>query len=607
MNLWQQMKYNILMIKRGISFLIKIEKWYMPLKMIYSILITLSRYVNIIMTAKILNELTGAKNIQTLYIYAIVTVVLNLLMYLIPKGLAKIIKYHREQFYRNEQMFFSEKIMSMDYEKIEDREIHLMYEKIKMANRTGYNSYYLCTFFAGLLEDISVSVASAVLSWNLFINRNIPLIPKLLILSLIVFMIAVNYFSAKRSGNHLMDMYNKVGATNTVYMYYYDYFTDYNAGKDVRLYSYEKFLIDQQKNLECYTQKIQFDTNKKMIKYKIFESLTSDILTLAVYLFVIAACLAGNIAVGNIFQYVSCITMFVGSVGYLVQHSQYLINNNKYLELYFEFFDIPSQMYHGTIPIEKRRDNEYEIEFRNVSFKYPGSDIYAIKNLNLKFNIGQRMAVVGMNGSGKTTMIKLLCRLYDPTEGEITLNGINIKKYDYDEYINIFSIVFQDFKLFSFSLGENVAASIDVNEKKVSYNLKKAGISTRLHSFPKGLDTPLYKDFEEDGVEISGGEAQKIALARALYKDAPFIVLDEPTAALDPIAEFEIYSKFNEIVGNKTAIFISHRLSSCRFCDDIVVFHEGQLTQRGNHDTLIYDETGKYYELWNAQAQYYNV
>ena len=210
-----------------------------------------------------------------------------------------------------------------------------------------------------------------------------------------------------------------------------------------------------------------------------------------------------------------------------------------------------------------------------------------------------------MNGSGKTTMIKLLCRLYDPTEGRITLNGIDIRKYDYSEYLSIFGVVFQDFKLFSFELGQNVAASVEVDEGKAEHTLQEAGFGVRMSAMAKGLHTPLYKDFDEDGVEISGGEAQKIALARALYKEAPFIVLDEPTAALDPISEYEIYTRFNEIVGDKTAVFIYHRLSSCRFCDDIAVFNKGELVQRGSHDVLLADEKGKYYELWHAQAQYY--
>jgi ATP-binding cassette, subfamily B, bacterial len=223
----------------------------------------------------------------------------------------------------------------------------------------------------------------------------------------------------------------------------------------------------------------------------------------------------------------------------------------------------------------------------------------------LKFKIGQKLAVVGMNGSGKTTFIKLLCRLYDPTEGKILLNGIDIRKYNYKEYMTIFSVVFQDFKLFSLTLGENVAAKINYDEEEVKSALKKSGFYNRLSTMPEGLNTYLYKDFNKKGIIISGGEAQKIAIARAIYKNAPFIILDEPTAALDPIAEAEIYGKFNEITGDKTAIYISHRLSSCKFCDKIVVFHEGSVIQTGTHQELAADKSGKYFQLWTAQAQYY--
>ena len=231
---------------------------------------------------------------------------------------------------------------------------------------------------------------------------------------------------------------------------------------------------------------------------------------------------------------------------------------------------------------------------------------FALQNISLKLKSGQRYAVVGMNGSGKTTFIKLLCRLYDPTEGAIKLNGVNIKSLDYNEYLAFFSVVFQDFKLFSFKLGQNVAAQSDYDKDRVERCLKKAGFEERLAKMSDGTDTYLYRDFDENGVEISGGEAQKVALARALYKNAPFIVLDEPTSALDPIAEYDIYTKFNAIVENKTAIYISHRLASCRFCSEIIVFHEGKIVQQGSHKELIEEERGKYYELWNAQAQYYN-
>lgn len=288
---------------------------------------------------------------------------------------------------------------------------------------------------------------------------------------------------------------------------------------------------------------------------------------------------------------------------------EYVISARRQVST-MEYLNIPDILKKGKLPVEKRAfcdggDNEYEIEFCDVSFQYPGSDTYALRHINLKLQIGQRLAVVGMNGSGKTTFIKLLCRLYDPTEGEIRLNGVDIKKYDYEEYMGIFSVVFQDFKLFSFSLGQNVAASMDYDPVREKACLKKAGMADGRSGMPEGMETCLYKDFEESGVEISGGEAQKIALARALYKDAPFIILDEPTAALDPVAEYEVYTKFNEIVGNKTAVYISHRLSSCRFCDKIIVFDEGKIIQQGSHEALVLDEGGRYHELWHAQAQYY--
>ena len=282
-----------------------------------------------------------------------------------------------------------------------------------------------------------------------------------------------------------------------------------------------------------------------------------------------------------------------------------LPNNARFLRAIKDFMDIPNDMYQGSLTTEKRADRNYVVGFKDVSFKYPGSETYALRHVSMKFKISGRLAVVGMNGSGKTTFIKLLCRLYDPTEGQILLNGIDIRKYRYDDYLNIFSVVFQDFQLAALPLGENVAASADYDNNRVTDALKKAGFGDRFITLPNGLETYLYHELNDEGISISGGEAQKIAIARALYKDAPFLILDEPTAALDPIAEAEIYRNLNDIIDDKTAIYISHRLSSCRFCDDILVFHEGNVIQQGNHNSLVADTTGKYYELWNAQAQYY--
>ena len=308
---------------------------------------------------------------------------------------------------------------------------------------------------------------------------------------------------------------------------------------------------------------------------------------------------------GSVIKFAGSITnVIIGFQGMGERYNRISLTARKHAST-MEMLSISDEMYKGKLPVEKRMDNKYEVEFCNVSFKYPGAEQYALKNFSLKLRIGERMAIVGMNGSGKTTMIKLLCRLYDPEEGEILLNGVDIRKFDQKEYIKLFSVVFQDFQLLSMPLGQNVACAINVDEDLAVKTLSQAGLAERLTQLPDGLDTFLYQDIKDDGVEISGGEAQKISIARALYKDAPFVLLDEPTASLDPLSEYEIYSRFDTMVKDKTAIYISHRLSSCRFCDDIAVLHDGRLVQRGSHEELLKDETGKYYELWNAQAQYY--
>lgn len=376
--------------------------------------------------------------------------------------------------------------------------------------------------------------------------------------------------------------------------------------KDVRIYKQNTIAEKVLDTLIQQDRKNQIEIFQMSI-YSAIASIIIGLANVVCYLYVAAKALFGAFGVGSIVQYVTVLSQ----LGKGLQELMFILSDNEvyctHLEKLFAYLDIPNHMYQGSLTVEKRDDNEYFIEFRNVSFKYPNTNMYVLKHINLKFKVGEKLAVVGMNGSGKTTFIKLMCRLYDPTEGEILLNGVNIQKYDYDEYMSIFSMVFQDFRLFSFSLGQNISASASYDSQKVMKSLEKVGFDERLKSMPNNLETFLYKDFDTDGVEISGGEAQKIALARALYKDAPFIILDEPTAALDPLSEYEIYSKFNEIAGDKTAIYISHRLASCRFCDTIIVFHAGEVIQKGNHKELLADSNGKYYELWNAQSQYYTA
>jgi len=597
----KRFRYHVSMIKRGLAMLMQIEKGFIVYYLLINAFSAFTPYVNIFMAAKIIDELLGARNTNTLILYVSLTIGLNAVLSLVHNGLQHLRDYHQNMFYGNHALFFSEKIMSMDYENIENRDVHLLRERIRMETQTGYNIFHLYNSAGNFLRVFIEIALSVSLTFGLFFNGGISLISKLIMLALIVSVVILNYFLSKNRDSLFLDMYDKFVDTNAIFNFYDDFYSDYEAGKDVRMYSMEETILNENKKMNDFSYNLNITTAKKAMKFDIANSMSSNVMKIAIYVFLILACIGGSVTVGSIAMYVSCVLRMVQAFTGMASYVQTLITNNKYLENFFAFFDIPANMYKGTLPVEKRRDGQYEIEFKNVSFKYPGSDTYALKNLSMKLNIGQRMAVVGMNGSGKTTMIKLLCRLYDPTEGEITLNGFDIKKYDYDEYLRIFSVVFQDFKLFSFNLGQNVATAVDYDADKVQRYLELAGLT----SLPNGLETPLYKDFDDDGIEISGGEAQKIALARALYKDAPFIILDEPTAALDPVAEYEVYSKFNDIAGGKTAVYISHRLSSCRFCDDIAVFHQGELIERGNHDTLISDTDSKYYELWNAQAQYY--
>ncbi len=389
------------------------------------------------------------------------------------------------------------------------------------------------------------------------------------------------------------------------FTYWLDFPTRYKSGKDIRLYDsqglvlreYQERFADEQENYRRYA-------NRKIGLGLLGMGAMQGVITAAVYVFVAVRAFSGALTADDLVKIIGCVPIITGSIMELGQLPLFINYALAYIGYLRKVYEYPTERHMGTLPVEKRSDNQFDIEFKHVSFKYPGADIYALKDVSLKLKIGEHLAFVGHNGSGKSTFIKLLCRLYDPDEGEITLNGIDIRKYDMDEYMSLFGVVFQDFSLFSVPLSQNVTTSVDFDRAKLLDCLDKAGIGKRVQELPHREDTVLYKDFDEDGVELSGGEAQKLAIARALYRDAPFVVLDEPTAALDPISEFEIYRRFNSFTDGKTAIYISHRLSSCRFCDKIIVFQEGQIVQQGSHETLLAQD-GAYSALWNAQAKYY--
>lgn len=510
-----------------------------------------------------------------------------------------------------------QKILAMDFSRIDSSEVNELKERIRKDNNWGAGIYSVCwqingIFSAGWKLLFAVLVGVPVL-FQLTSSGQGLLCGSILLLMIIIVLLKKRAQVYERKMWDLLDYTPRTDEERLETLsglgtrYAMGEGIPRASGKDIRIYgTYDIFyhwLIEQERASKI--QEVLKKAGAAGAKAEFGGNAVNGMLEAGAYLLAGVLALGGAMTVGNVVKLAGCLrnifTEFTQLTGNFFELGLSAARQVSTLE----FLELMDEMYKGKLPLEKRSDNQYTIEFRNVSFRYPGSEQYALKDFSLYLKAGERLAIVGMNGSGKTTMIKLLCRLYDPQEGEILLNGVDIRKFKHEEYNRLFSVIFQDYQLFSLGLAENVAASKEYDSKHVEQCLEEAGFGARLRKLKNGLETYLYKEFEDDGVEISGGEAQKIAIARAMYKEAAFILLDEPTAALDPLSEYEVYNSFDKIAGNKTAIYISHRLSSCRFCEKIVVFHEGRLIQQGTHEELLKQVDGKYAELWNAQAQYY--
>jgi len=389
-----------------------------------------------------------------------------------------------------------------------------------------------------------------------------------------------------------------------IFYYFLNMFSDYNTGKEIRIYK-EQNLIEHTATDKLLTdgEKLLKKASLHTAKSSSFVAILGALVGFGIYLFIGVKGLYGLFGIGSLVLYCGSFMQIINGIMKIAVTFGKTEEMVPLVNYYFDIMKTNDEMTYGSK--ELNLTDKFEIEFKNVSFKYPNTESYALQNINLKINNGEHLAVVGRNGSGKTTFIKLICRLYDATDGEIFINGINIKEYSKESIIKLYSVVFQDFKIFSTTLAQNISANEEYDKERLYDTLDKANIKDRVLAMENKESTYLYKDLDKSGVEISGGEAQKLALARALYKDSPVVILDEPTAALDPVAENEIYNRFNSFVDNKTAIYISHRLSSCVFCNRIAVFDKSQLVETGTHQELL-NANGKYSELWNAQAKYYN-
>lgn len=593
--------------KRALKMYHSYNPKYFPLSFLLIVFESLSPYFNLWMSSEIITALYEGREKRELYLLVIITLLGNFLLQGFEAALNRSVRTALEALRNNETAAFYRKTLSLDYDKIENPEIHQLRRRIQENSWiNGYGVEYMRYNVEAVLRWGINIIFSVVLLAEMF--SRITKVPfHWLILGLFAAMIvfsAVTVIFQYRGGKRISDVWSRASdlmmRENRILSGIYNVY-----GMDNRIYRQQDIIDQLREKMSREHLEVFSEVNKKNFFLTRPQVAASRLSEMCTYLIICFYCTLGAFPVGSIIKYIGYLGKMTRSIGNLFFVRNNLRNNEQFLETYLEFFDIKNDMYQGSLAVEKRSDKKFDIEFRNVTFRYAGSEEDALKDISLSLKVGERLAVVGKNGSGKTTFIKLLCRLYDPSEGEIRMNDFNIRKYDYRQYLDIFSVVFQDYNLLAVPLGNNVASGAVWDREKAERVLDEVGFGKRYEEMPRGLETPLYKNFDEDGVNISGGEAQKIALARALYRDAPFIILDEPTAALDPVAEAEIYARFNEIVGDKTAIYISHRLSSCRFCDKIAVFDKGRIVQVGTHEELLADEKGVYSELWHAQAQYY--
>lgn len=570
-------------------------------------------FVNIWFTSKIIDLLDTGAQMKELILYITLAVGINLILFFCNNFLGDMYFMYRSLMYNKELQSISRKLFMTEYQRLEDGDFKELVHKHSEAQDRVFSafvqfSWMLRDFISGMITLI-ISVILVIplfkigfkTTGNTYFEKPVFLLTIFGAIAVMVVIILIVASKMNRAWFKASDEYSRL---DRMFYYFLNMFSDYNTGKEIRLYK-EQNLIEHTATDVLLTdgEKLLKKVSMNSAKSSSFVAILGAVVGFGVYLFIGVKGLYGLFGIGSLVLYCGSFMQIINGIMKMATTFGKTEEMVPLANYYFDIINTQDEMTYGDK--ELNIDEKFEIDFKNVSFKYPGSENYSLKNINIRINNGEHLAVVGRNGSGKTTFIKLMCRLYDVTDGEICINGINIKDYTEESINRLYSVVFQDFKIFSTTVSENISVGKEYDKAKLLDALDKANIKERVLAMENQENTYLYKDLDKSGVEISGGEAQKLALARALYKDAPVVILDEPTAALDPIAENEIYSRFNSFVQNKTAIYISHRLSSCAFCDNIAVFDNSELVEYGTHTNLM-NIDGKYCELWNAQAKYYS-
>ena len=491
-----------------------------------------------------------------------------------------------------------EKALTLDYELLEKPEMLDIHQRATMASNSNQDGlegmmHIMEDLGKNLITVVVCATAVVVLDWRLILILTV-----LTVGAFLIFRWTVKK-DKKEVWDKLMPSWRQIDYMSRVTQ-------DFDYAKDIRLFSMKDFLLSKQRGIhEGKEKKIDYHQNiwNRSVLFSESFGLLGRICIYAVLIFAVLNT-QNAMTIGNFTMYLGFAMAFSGALTALLQRFSDYLRESLKVDDFRSFMtqkgtdcENPGKIPAGT---------EFTFEFHNVSYKYNKSQNYALKNLNLVIKPGQKLAVVGLNGAGKTTMIKLLLRLYDPTEGYITLNGEDIRNFRKQEYYKIFSPVFQNVELFAASFAENIALKPleKVDRECAAVSLEQAGLEEKLKGLPKGLDTEILKIVDDEGIDLSGGEKQKLALARALYKGAPVVVLDEPTAALDALAEKQLYERFDTMIGKRSAVYISHRLASTRFCDSIAMFVDGEMVEYGTHDELI-AKNGEYAHMFDVQAQYY--
>lgn len=611
---------DVKIVRRGLKEFNNILHGQLRHVFLRGILVPCISYVPVIMSALIIDELLTQQRFKRLIIMSILgslfVLFLSICKILEDKKIAVGFSY----LFSGHEIHLTNRSYRLPYESLESNEVRELREQVSGSinvSGAGMASLYwdidiLFTNFCSTLIAILLCIRfiREIILWDYnadgSLSNSLGIMIGLFLLVVICCIVSCKMASKRFDADYELFVngakYNRYGEFYTI-----NYLSNENAALDTRIYNQTDTIIKETQE-KCYSKFAEGKAKemRAINKCNGIGLFCSCLCGCVVYLLVSQQALIGAVTVGSIVMMYSAITMLINSLSNMAQILTDLRNNNIHLLNFFKYMDLEDDeivMNEGTD--KSFSEDIHSIEFRNVSFKYPGSESYALQGINLKITGNQKVAFVGENGSGKTTLIKLLCRLYKPTEGEILINDVDIQSVPFSEYIKNISVVFQDFSLFSFSVAENIAISKQYDEKRVWECLKKVGLDKKISTYEKGIEQTLFNEFDDEGVNLSGGESQKLAIARAIYKENKVIILDEPTSALDPLAENEIYKKFYELTSGKTSIFISHRLSSCRIADRIVVLDNGKLIQSGTHNDLLLEKDKKYFEMWNAQAQYY--